>query len=500
MSLFPKEHGRPPQSPQSGTKSSTTREAVLTVTQATRMVKHAIEQHLPSTVRILGEISNFKKHSSGHLYFVIKDQNCELSSVMWRTAAAKLAFDPADGLEVIATGGIDVFERSGRYQLHVRKLEPKGVGALELAFRQLRDQLEKEGLFDPRRKKTLPRFPQRIAVVTSPTGAAIRDITQTLKRRWPSATVLLYPVSVQGPSAAGEIATAVKAIDANRTTLRHVDVMIIGRGGGSLEDLWAFNEEVVARAIHACTIPIVSAVGHEVDVSISDLVADVRAATPTAAAELVAPDRVDVSAQFDRITQRMTGAVRHRITLHRSAFDGLLQRRVFREPLTPIRTREQAIDELVTRLHRSTSSKLHEAGRRLNRCEVAVQRIRPETLTAVLERKLSDQRNRLDRSLERTMHRHERTLAVAAERFRALQPQNRVDRLRERVASLTARLEAMSHKNTLRRGFTITRIKKRKNVIRSLDQVKDGDIVITETTDGTFESRIVNKEQLELFD
>ncbi|MDO8631193.1 MAG: exodeoxyribonuclease VII large subunit, partial [Phycisphaerales bacterium] len=261
----------------------------LTVSQLTSLIKRAIQDSLPATVHVVGEISNFKRHASGHLYLTLKDAGSELACVMWRADAAKLKFSPEDGLEVIATGGVEVFERAGRYQLYIRRLEPRGVGALELAFRQLCAKLEKEGLFDPRRKKPLPRFPRRIVLVTSPTGAAVADMIRTIERRFPCVHVLVYPVRVQGDGAAAEIASAVRSVNSNAERLGGVDLMIVGRGGGSLEDLWAFNEEIVARAIFASSVPIISAVGHEVDVTIADLAADVRAATPTAAAEIAVP-------------------------------------------------------------------------------------------------------------------------------------------------------------------------------------------------------------------
>ncbi len=261
----------------------------ISVSQLTAMVKRAIEETLPSTLHVVGEISNFKRHSSGHLYLTLKDRASELSCVMWRSAAAKLPFGPEDGLEVIATGRVEVFERSGRYQLYIRKLEPRGVGALELAFRQLRERLSDAGLFAEKHKRPIPRYPRRIAIVTSPTGAAIADMLRTIKRRYPCVHILVHPVRVQGPGAAQEIAAAIRRVNACAERLGGIDSMIVGRGGGSLEDLWPFNEETVARAIHASRIPIISGVGHEVDVTIADLVADVRAATPTAAAELAAP-------------------------------------------------------------------------------------------------------------------------------------------------------------------------------------------------------------------
>ena len=245
----------------------------ITVTELTRLIKGAIQAQLPAELHLVGEISNFTRSANGHLYFTMKDAASEIRCVMWRTAAGAMRFQPSDGLAVIATGAVDVYEPRGQYQFYVRKLEPRGVGALELAFRQLKERLAKEGLFAPERKRDLPRVPERIAVVTSATGAAIRDILQTLRRRYPAVRVFVFDVRVQGDGAAGEVADAIRRINRNRERLGGIDVMIVGRGGGSLEDLWAFNEEAVARAIFASKIPVVSAVGHEVDFTIADFTA-----------------------------------------------------------------------------------------------------------------------------------------------------------------------------------------------------------------------------------
>ncbi len=472
----------------------------MSVSQLTRLVKGAITTHLPATVRVLGEISNFKRHSSGHLYFVLKDEHSELSCVMWRAVAEKLPFRPADGLEVIAVGNVDVFERSGRYQLYARRLEPKGVGALELAFRQLREKLQREGLFERAHKQALPRYPQRIAVVTSPTGAAIRDIVQTLRRRWPVAEVLVYPVRVQGPTAKDEVAEAIRAVDSGAEALGGVDVMIVGRGGGSLEDLWAFNEEVVARAIFDARVPIISAVGHEVDVTIADLVADVRAATPTGAAEMVAPDRVEMLAGVDAFGLRLGRVVEHRLRLAGSRVDGVCQRRSWREPMTIVRTREQVIDELSSRLTRAMIDRVHGLHRRLQGIERSLQRIKPDVFAARMERRVADVAHRLEHAVERKWHAADRAAFAMAGRLREASPVHRLERMKDLVTSIEKRLEATSYTSTLRRGYSITRVKKGRVVVRGSGAVKDGDVLITETADGDFESRVTNKEQKELFD
>jgi len=495
---------------------------ILTVSAVTALVKDALAERLPSTLHVLGQISNFKRHGSGHLYLTLKDDSSELPCVMWRSSAAALAFDPVDGLEVIATGYIDVFERAGRYQFYARKLEPRGVGALELAFRQLRQKLAAEGLFDAARKKALPPLPQRIAVVTSPTGAAVRDIVQTLARRFPCAEVLLYPVAVQGPTAAPQIAAAVADLNRRRDALGGIDLMIVGRGGGSLEDLWAFNEEVVARAIFASRIPIISAVGHEVDVSISDLVADVRAATPTAAAELAVPEVGEVLRRIDRHQATLARSARHRLQVSRLGLDGALRSRAFADPLLPIRRREQIVDEWSARLARGLQRRLQQVTARLRRCEAAVQRIQPQAYLMRMERTVAGHGRRLDWAVSRRTAATDRRVTTADTALSRANPIFRLERSRDRLADRearlrallahrlqaardridagAARLSALSYRGTLRRGFSITRRKRDRSVVRDPVGLTDGTPLVTETAGGEFESRVVNRQQLELFE
>jgi len=477
-----------------------TGDALLTVTQLTFLVKRALEQYLPPTVRVIGQISNFKRHTSGHLYFVLKDDHCELSCVMWRSAAANMKFKPTDGLEILATGQVDVFERSGRYQLYVRKLEPRGVGALELAFRQMREKLQKEGLFDAQRKRPLPRFPQRLAVVTSLSGAAVRDIIQTLKRRYPCVHVYVYPVTVQGPTAAPEIVQALRMLNRHDATIGPIDAIILGRGGGSLEDLWAFNEEIVARAVHASDIPIISAVGHETDISITDLVADVRAATPTAAAELAVPVRDELLHSLSDTARRLTRMTTDSLTIRRARVTAVLQRPTFRRPLQTVRTREQSLDEIASRLAAAVSRRLHLWHRLLAAVELTLQRIRPGALASTLHRRVDHTAHRLRWAVSRAAIKDERRLAAACERFASASPKHRLDPMIERLNQLAKRCDAMSHRNTLKRGFTITRSEKPRGIVRHASDVRDGQTVVTETADGEFRSRVFNVMQMELFE
>jgi exodeoxyribonuclease VII large subunit len=331
-----------------------TPEKVLSVFELTSQIKDLLEGKFQA-VWVAGEISNFSRPQSGHCYLTLKDDRAQIRAVLWRTAASRLRFELEDGLEVICQGSLDVYAPRGSYQLVIRQIEPKGVGALELALRKLKEKLAAEGLFDPARKRPLPRFPRRIAFVTSPTGAAVRDFLEVLRRRWRGADVLVVPVRVQGDGAAREIAAAIAAV--NRFAMP-VDCLVVGRGGGSLEDLWAFNEEAVVRAIHASRIPVVSAVGHEIDVTLADLVADVRALTPSEAAELVVPAAEEITLALRSQQQRLLGALRRRAMLSRARLDQLAARRMFRKPFELVHDAARRLDELSVRSLRAARRRL----------------------------------------------------------------------------------------------------------------------------------------------
>jgi exodeoxyribonuclease VII large subunit len=304
-----------------------------------------------------GELSGVKRAASGHIYFALKDEKARLDVVLWRSSAQRVRFDLEDGLVVRARGRLTVYAPQGRYQMEADAVEPVGAGPLQVAFEQLRRKLEAEGLFDPARKRALPGFPRRVALVTSPSGAAVRDLIHVARRRWPPLELVVVPVRVQGEGAAAEIAEAIRVADA-----RGFDVLVVGRGGGSLEDLWAFNEEAVARAIFAARTPVVSAVGHEVDVTISDLVADVRAATPSAAAELVTPDRAQVEGGLRGAGRRLARAARRVVDESRRRLEAAATARAFRRPLERVREASRLVDEVGARLARGAEERLR--GRR----------------------------------------------------------------------------------------------------------------------------------------
>ena len=348
-------------------------EQILSVFDLTSQIKDLLEGHFQN-VWVCGEISNFSRPQSGHCYLTLKDDRAQIRAVLWRTAASRLRFELEDGLEVICQGSLDVYAPRGSYQLVIRQIEPKGIGALELALRKLKEKLAAEGLFDAARKRPLPRFPRRIAFVTSPTGAAIRDFLEVLRRRWRGVDVLVVPVRVQGDGAAQEIATAIAAV--NRIAVP-VDCLVVGRGGGSLEDLWAFNEEAVVRAIHASRIPVVSAVGHEIDVTLADLVADVRALTPSEAAELVVPAADAISSALRNHEQRLLSALRRRAMLGRARLDRLAEHRVFRKPFELVHDAARHLDELSVRSTRAMRLRLAAARKQLDAASCHLESLSP---------------------------------------------------------------------------------------------------------------------------
>ncbi len=324
------------------------RKKIYTVSELTGLVRVALEDEF-SSVWVQGEISNYTRHSSGHTYFSIRDEGAVLSCVLFRRTGQRIKFKVENGQQVICGGRISVYDKRGQYQLYVETLEPKGLGALQVAFEQLKKKLFEEGLFDQAKKKPIPYLPARIGVVTSKTGAAIRDIVNVATRRFQNVEVILYPVTVQGDTAKNEIARAVADFNEyhkGSSRDKKIDVLIVGRGGGSLEDLWAFNEEVVARAIYASEIPVISAVGHEIDWTISDFVADKRAPTPSAAAELAIPLKEDLLRRVDEASARLDSLIREKIVTLHGEVKRLSESYILKQPVNLILQYQQRVDEL----------------------------------------------------------------------------------------------------------------------------------------------------------
>ncbi|HEX9870186.1 MAG TPA: exodeoxyribonuclease VII large subunit [Candidatus Tectomicrobia bacterium] len=419
---------------------------ILTVSEVSERIKIVLEDTF-CDVWVEGEISNLRTPSSGHSYLTLKDEQSQIRAVLFKMQRRYLRFDPKDGMLVIVRGRISLYEPRGEYQLVIDYMEPKGIGALQIAFEQLKARLAQAGLFDSSRKRPLPALPRGIGIVTSPTGAVIRDMLQILRRRFTNLHVCIYPVRVQGDGAAQEITQGIEAL--NRYP--GVDVIVVARGGGSLEDLWAFNEEAVVRAIYASKIPVISAVGHEIDYTIADFVADVRAPTPSAAAELVIRTKLELHAELQMLAQRLQRAIQHRLETLRARLDACQQRRVLKDPWAPLRTMEQRLDELNLRLARSMRASLRLSQEALERGEAAITHLSPLMLVSLLRQRLTTIEQRL----------------IAAE-------EGHVRRGREELERLTGTLHALSPLAVLARGYSICRQPTTGQVVREAHAVAPG--------------------------
>jgi len=434
---------------------------IWTVSELTARIKEVLEAQFPA-FWVEGEISNFRTSSAGHAYFTLKDETAQLKAVLFKGKGRRIRFEPEDGLQVLAFGGLDLYAPRGEYQLVVELLEPKGLGALQLAFEQLKAKLAAEGLFDPERKRPLPRFPRKIGVVTSPGGAAVRDILQIIARRFADLHIVIAPVRVQGDEAPGEIVEALH--DLNR--LGDLDVIIVARGGGSLEDLWAFNDEAVARAIAASKVPVISAVGHETDVTIADFVADLRAPTPSGAAELVVEEKETVTLGLVGLYDRLTRSARQRVLRHRERVELLARRRVLTDPARPVRDLARRLDELTARLAVGLVGARREAR---HRALLATNSLLSRTPLARISggAQLLDQvGGRLHSAMEHS-----------------------AERARHRLGTVVGQLDSLSPLGVLRRGYSLTRLPSGE-IVRSSRQVEPGRDVLVLLHEGTLGARV----------
>ncbi|AOY77069.1 exodeoxyribonuclease VII large subunit [Clostridium formicaceticum] len=327
----------------------------LTVSEISHYIKRLLTSDpILCNIHVEGELSNFKLHSSGHLYFTLKDAYSKITCIMFKSNTSQLTITPKDGMKVVIKGYISLYERDGQYQLYVQEMKSAGLGNLHIAFQQLKDSLQKEGIFDAKHKKPIPFIPQKIGIITSPTGAAIRDILSVIKRRFPKVELCIFPVLVQGEQAAASIVKAIELCN----TYEDIEVIILGRGGGSIEELWAFNEEVVARGIFHSKIPIVSAVGHETDFTIADFVADVRAQTPSAAAELVVPRLKDIEETLNTFQKRLSFLMNTKLIQEKQRLDAMKNSYSFKYPLNPVYDQKQYIDQLYKNLSKVMHQKI----------------------------------------------------------------------------------------------------------------------------------------------
>lgn len=415
----------------------------ITVSQLTKYIKFKIDndEHL-NQVFLKGEISNFKAHTRGHFYFTIKDEYSRINAIMFASNAAKLKFMPEDGMKIMVTGRISVYEATGAYQIYVDDMIEDGAGNLYIKFEQLKKKLANEGLFAKEHKKEIPKIPQRIGVVTAPTGAAIRDILSTIKRRWPIAETILFPCLVQGENAADDI---VKQI--NKAQEFELDVLIVGRGGGSIEDMWCFNEEQVAYAIYNSKIPIISAVGHEIDFTIADFVADLRAPTPTGAAEMAVPNKNDIINYLNQINIRLNKSILHTISTSKEKLSSLSNSFVLKNPISIYEIKEQKFDNLF------------------------------EKLNIVIINLLKDYRNIYELKFDKLNSNIVKTLEYNQNKY----------------TNNLNKLEILNPLLTIKRGYSIS--KKNNKVITSINNINIGDKVDISLTDGKLETTVIKKEK-----
>lgn len=444
--------------------SETPQRELYSVSRLNREARAVLEGHFP-LLWVEGEISNLARPRSGHIYFSLKDEFAQVRCAMFRMRVGNLRFTPKDGMQVMARVRIGLYEPRGDFQLQVEHMEESGDGALRRAFEALKQRLDQEGLFEAARKRPLPAIPKCIGVVTSPSGAAIRDILTVLRRRFPAIPVVIYPTAVQGEGAANEIAAQIQL--AGRRS--ECDVLIVGRGGGSLEDLWAFNEEVVARAIYASPLPVISAVGHEVDVTISDFVADLRAATPSAAAELLSPDRVEWLETLQRIENRLGRTLQQQFKQQQQRLIWLKKR--LRDPAQQLQQRSQRLDELELRLAKAQTNRLHHLQARLRTGDARLQRHNPLLRLQQLRQTEQQLSLRLRQSW-----------------------QQRLKQLQLRLAGQVGALEAISPLATLNRGYAIVQDEQNR-VIRDSRELKQGDRVRTRLHHGELLCRVEESSQ-----
>jgi exodeoxyribonuclease VII large subunit len=430
---------------------------VYTVSELTAQIKGILESEF-FALNLQGEISNYKRHQSGHWYFTLKDAHSQLRAVFYRQWNRLMRFEPENGLEARVRGRLTVYEPRGEYQIVVEVIEPLGIGALQLAFQQQLKRLAAEGLFDESRKRQLPLAPRRVGIVTSPVGAAVRDMLRILERRNPGLDVLIAPVKVQGTGAAREIADAIRLLNKiGKRPGSEVDVIIVGRGGGSIEDLWAFNEEQVARAIYDSEIPVVSAVGHETDHTVADFVADLRASTPSAAAELVTAESIDLVNRIENLRGELFRALNHFLFLRKSALRGLVESRGFSETAGAILSLSAKCQELEKRAAAALRERVNNSGSSLRIAKLRLEATDFRALIAIKSARLDALEQRIDRALQRRLETQRRNLAVTTGKLHMLSPLSVLGRgyalVKDEAGGLVSRASAVKSGQKLKLRF-----------------------------------------------
>jgi exodeoxyribonuclease VII large subunit len=436
----------------------------LSIRDINRLIKMKLEGDSGlQDIWLRGEISNFTFHSSGHMYFTLKDEGARLKCIMFASYNARLPFAPKDGMKVLARGGISVYERDGQYQFYATAMQPDGIGSLYLAFEQLKRKLDSEGLFLEHLKRPLPAYPRTVGVITSPTGAAVRDILITLERRNPGVHVLLYPVSVQGTSAAPSIVKAIQAMNA----LGEADVLIVGRGGGSLEELWAFNEEAVSRAIRASRIPVISAVGHETDFTISDFAADLRAPTPTAAAELAVRHTGELKQGLAHLEQRMAKSLSGLLGKARERWQHAARSPYFTQPRRSLLVQAERLDRLRDRLQYRIRTERSRAQERLSRLNGRLSAVNPNQQAEFARKRI-----------------------VSATRGLELAMNGILRQRQSQFGSIIRHLDALSPLKVMARGYSLVYDEQGKSLIRTINEVQPGDLIHVKLTDGKLDCQV----------
>ncbi|SMF87642.1 Exodeoxyribonuclease VII large subunit [Paenibacillus uliginis N3/975] len=437
---------------------------VLSVKDLNRYIRMKMEgDSRLSDVWIRGEISNFTHHSSGHMYFTLKDEGSRIRAIMFAAHNQRLPFIPKEGSRVIARGNVSVYERDGQYQFYALHMQPDGIGSLYLAYEQLKKKLEEEGLFAAERKRPLPLFPRTVGVITSPTGAAVRDIMITIKRRYPQVRVILYPVLVQGKGAAPAIVKAIRSMN----EMGEADVLIVGRGGGSLEELWAFNEEIVARALYQSMIPVISAVGHETDFTIADFVADLRAATPTAAAELAVPNASEVKARLNQLERQLQQGLQQRLGRSRERLAALRRSPVLVYPRRYMLQHAERLDMLKIRLQGALRTNISLSRQRQASLKQGLIRFNPQVQVESASRRWDGAHRQLTAAMQSLMR-------------------GKIQHLQSEIRHL----DALSPLKVMSRGYSLVYDEQERRLIKSLNDVQPGDLVNVKVSDGRLQCQV----------
>ncbi len=411
----------------------------ITITTLNKYLKNKfdIDPHIQN-VLLKGEISNFKGHTRGHLYFTLKDETSRISAVMFKYSASKLKFKPEDGMTVLVSGRVSIYEATGQYQIYIENMEEHGLGNLHLKFEQLKKELKQKGLFDEKHKKKIPLYPEKIGIITAPTGAAVKDILTTIKRRYPVCTTFLFPSLVQGDAAKDYLVKQIKAADEH-----NLDLIILGRGGGSIEDLWAFNEEVVAEAIFNAKTPIISAVGHEIDYTISDFVADLRAPTPTAAAEIAVPNITDINVLLNQYKLRTTNIIKHKLQNNKNIIKSIKESYILKNPLAVYEIKTEKLNNIFVNLNRFIQNKINDNTNRINQLKETHILKNPENL-------LIDKKNQYN--------------------------------------ILLNKLELLNPISILKKGYSV--VKKEKSIIKDIKDINVGDILNIKLYKGNINAKV----------